>query len=294
MRDIKDIIKEIDIWRSAKKISYEILNGGCTNCTYKINVDEVFYVLRVNGDQNKFLGLKREDEVEVLLKASQIGIAPKIYTTKNKSEYLITEYINGRIISSEEIHNNDFIKKVAKVLHEVHNLEGVNRECSPFYLVNKYIEGAKLLNVELPEGLYEVLKNVDIIEKRCSINSKYNKKYCHNDFYTFNIINNGCDLYVIDWELSGIGDVFFDLATISFSNRFSKEEDELLLRSYFGNLEDEYKVLMYDMKYMNMIREISWALLHSGMQVKKVNHDINYYESALWFIKRLKEGIVTV
>lgn len=51
---------------------------------------------------------------------------------------------------------------------------------------------------------------------------------------------------------------------------------------------------MYDMKYMNMIREISWALLHSKIEVKRVNHDINYYESAVWFFKRLKDGHVSV
>lgn len=294
MRDIKDIVNEVDMWKNATSISYEPLNGGCSNCTYKVNVDGVNYVLRINGEQNRFLGLQREDEAAAVSVANGKGIAPKVFTSANQGEYLITEYIQGTIVDPKDIHTSDFIENVVKVLLKVHQVEGINRECSPFYLVNKYIEGAKILNVKIPDGLYDVLRNIDSIEKKSAQNTQYYKKYCHNDFYTFNIVNSSSELYVIDWELSGQGDIFFDLATISFSNRFSEEEDGILLRSYFGYLEDEHRVHLYDMKYMNMLREISWALLHSGMDVMKVNHDTNYYESAQWFLARLKDGIVTV
>ena len=293
MRGVESIVSEVQMWKDAKSIHFEPLNGGCVNCTYKVRVDGVYYVLRINGDQNTYLGLKREGEVEAVHKASKIGIAPNVFSESN-SEYLITEYVQGGVISKEEIHNPLLIRRAAETLLKVHGLEGLDRECSPFDLVGKYLEGARALNVKFPEGLTEVLRNMDSIENRYSINYKYNKKYCHNDYYAFNIINNKIDLFVIDWELSGYGDAFFDMASLSFSNSFSEAEDEILLKGYFGNVEDEYKLILYDMKYMNMLREISWALLHSGLDVKKVNHDVNYYNSAVWFFDRLRNGYVSV
>jgi thiamine kinase-like enzyme len=37
-------------------------------------------------------------------------------------------------------------------------------------------------------------------------------------------------LYIIDWEMSGSGDVFFDLATIPFSCKFSEEQEKEWLK----------------------------------------------------------------
>lgn len=294
MRDIESIIPEVKMWRDAKSISYSPLNGGFVNCTYKVDVDGNSYVLRINGSQNSFLNLRREDEVEVVRKVNELGFAPKVYIVENKSDYLITEFINGSIIKRPEIHDPTIIKKVAMMLTKVHEITGVSRECSPFFLIQKYLEGAKLLNVVIPSDLEILLKKVDEIENRSSKYGAIITKYCHNDYYTFNIIKKDESLFVIDWELSGVGNIFFDLATISFSNAFSKEEDDILLKQYFGFIEDEHKTLLYDMKYMNMLREATWALLHSGMEIKKINHNINYYNVALLHIERLKNGFVSM
>ena len=39
---------------------------------------------------------------------------------------------------------------------------------------------------------------------------------CHNDLDPSNILITGNDLYFIDYEFSAIGDIFYDLATLSW------------------------------------------------------------------------------
>jgi hypothetical protein len=56
----------------------------------------------------------------------------------------------------------------------------------------------------------------------------------------------------------------------------------------------EHKIPLHNMKYMNMLREITWSLIHSGMDVQRVNHDHDYYGNAMWFIDRMKQGYVVV
>ena len=51
--------------------------------------------------------LSKRDATEAVHKASELGLAPKVFITENKAEYLITEFVQGKIISTEEIHRPD-------------------------------------------------------------------------------------------------------------------------------------------------------------------------------------------
>jgi thiamine kinase-like enzyme len=211
------------------------------------------------------------------------------------AEYMVTEFFPGQVLSEEKARQSDVIVNIADVLRKAHTITGVNRACSPFDLVGRYLDGAAKLGAERPDGLDGVLREMDAIQNRASKYKRYTEKYCHNDAYpVFNFLENESgELRLIDWELSGVGSVFFDLATASFHNKYDDEKDRLLLERYFGCYEDEFAGLLWDMKYMNMLREIGWAWLHHAMEAKSVNHDLNYYECMMFFLNRLKDGFVT-
>lgn len=287
MNGINKIIQ--DVWGNAS-IPYELLNGGFVNSTYKIQVNDKYYVLRINGNQNDYLGLSREEENNVIHLAADMGIAPKLLTAT--PEYLITEFIESNFLSRDDICQPSIIRNTMDILKKVHSIRGINRTFTPFDLLNKHLEGMKTLHLPFPKELNDLLPEVNAIKKRYDNGAVYRKAYCHNDFYPFNILNSNGRLYVIDWELSGEGDIFFDLATISFHEAFSNELDEYMLRYYFGQIENEYYTALRDMKYMNMLREATWGLLHSGMEEATVNHDLNYYEHGINTLKRLHEGFL--
>ncbi len=282
-------IKQIPFFRG-KEVTYEPLNGGLTNTTYKVFMYGTPVVLRLNGHQNDFLRLSRGEEANAIRKAHALGIAPAVL--EESEEYLITEFKPGRMLTRLKVHQPEFIRKIAAILQKAHTISGVGRECSPFYLVEQYLGGVKKLGLAFPDGLDRFLREAEEIQRRAEKHAVCTAAYCHNDVYTINILENGGELCLIDWELSGVGSVFFDLATVSSINRYTEEEDNLLLGEYFGRIEDEYFVLLRDMKVMNMLREVAWALLHHAMQAKSPNHHFNYYENAVHFLNRLKDGCV--
>ena len=295
MDKINTILKNIPEWSGIHGITYEPLNGGLSNITYKVKVNNKFYVLRVNGNQNEYLDLSREEEQQAIIKASKLGIAPGVFPTADKKNLLITEFIEGKSLAIEEMHNTDLIKKVTSTLLKIHSLKGIERDCSPFDLIRKYLRGAQDLKVIFPDNLYKHLKDMERIELSRSKDKENINKYCHNDYHTgYNMILNDEKLTIIDWELSGIGDVFFDLATISSDNRFSMEEDIVLLKSYFGVFDKEQLIILNDMKFICMLREVAWALMHSGMDIERISHNMNYYEFAKNVLDRLDQGIATL
>jgi thiamine kinase-like enzyme len=59
-------------------------------------------------------------------------------------------------------------------------------------------------------------------------------RLCHNDLGRGNFIDDGTQLWLIDWEYAGVGDPYYDLAFIAHNNRLSPEEEAELVQAYAG------------------------------------------------------------
>jgi thiamine kinase-like enzyme len=89
-----------------------------------------------------------------------------------------------------------------------------------------------------------------------------------------NFLTNG-QLYVLDWEYAGMGDIFFDLANFSDHHNLSDEEDRWLLKCYFGEVTHDQWVHLKIMKIMSDLREATWALVQIG--ISKLDFDFRAY-----------------
>lgn len=291
MRDVVEILAEAGMPTAVA----EPLNGGFSNETYGVTGGPVDAVLRLNGHQNDTLGLSRAGEAAAIRAAALRGLAPQVLAAGD--DYLLTALVPGTLLTPEQSHEPRYIRELGRVLSEVHAIDGVDRRCDPFWLVRTYLDGARRLGVPMPDGLDGALRKVDAIEARAAARGDANA-YCHNDFYRFNVIADDGRLTVLDWELSGVGNVYFDLATPAFHEGYTPEEDRLLLEAYFGEFDDQHAAALHDFKYLNMVREVGWGLLHAGLDAARpdathVNHSLDYMQSAMWFLGRILAGHVT-
>ena len=60
---------------------------------------------------------------------------------------------------------------------------------------------------------------------------------CHNDLNVSNILLSNNNLYFVDFEYSSMGDIFFDLATISWF--FTEDSRKSLIEYYFGEFSSQ-------------------------------------------------------
>jgi len=282
------------IWGS-EPVEYEPLNGGFVNATYKVTAAGNNYALRLNGAQNDFLGLSREKETVALKTAGELSIAPHVLP-QTTPEYLLTEFIDAKILTNEDFKRRETIAESMRILKVIHGIDGsgIGRRFSRFDMLDKYMEGIRSLNVAVPADMDGFLREVGIIRTRRERESRYCTGYCHNDFFGFNILNGGGRLYVIDWELSGEGDIFFDLASLPYCHAFTPEQERHMLECYLGAAEPEHLASLRDMKYVNMVAEAAWGFLHSGMGEESVNHGLDYYRWGLDVTERIRKGILYI
>lgn len=292
--NINEIITSDSFFANKEGLTHEPLNGGLSNETHIVTWNEEKYVVKINFSQSDYHSLTRITEMLAQSKAAALGIAPKVLSDSNQSEYSITEFITGHLMEHEEIVDKNNIKKIAEVLRQVHSIEGVERKSSVFDLIEGYMQGISKFDILLPEGLSDILNKTDKIRNRRSLDTRNNHKYCHNDILSNNLLFDGNKITVIDWELSGIGDPYMDLGSLPYSNNFHEEENTLLLKEYFGYYDEEMKLNLDDMRYVGMVREVVWALFYAGFNKKSVNHDFDYYGAANYALDRIKNGYLSM
>lgn len=168
MKTIDEVLEEIPEWKEISDITYEPLNGGLSNTTYKVKAGQQSFVVRINGTQNEFLGLEREEEFNIVRKAAELGIGPGVLPISDHKNVLITEFISGSGIDTEQMKEACNIELVVATLLRIHAIQKQGRVLSPFQMIRKYIEGANKLGVQMPPQLQAHLEHMDDIEKRRS------------------------------------------------------------------------------------------------------------------------------
>ena len=296
LMQIDSVIQQIPSWQNAGTIRHERLAGGYSNEVHKVFVDDKVYAVRINGGQHRFLELNLKDEVAVLALAEKHEISPPVLAVADGLDVLITAFVDGGALSVESAHDPQILTRITQLLKRIHQLPYTGqRRSTPFSLTRGYLRGIAELGFACPPDLAGFLVKMDRIEAERKTDPSYGKYYCHNDPFTHNLLRVGDEeLKIIDWELSGLGDIWFDLATVSFSCGFDRRLDATLLEGYFGYCDSPQLQTLHDMKFVCMVREIGWALMHTALEQNRPNPGTGYMDFAHSVLNRLKRGLVTL
>ena len=250
--------------------------GGLSSENYKVSYNNNDYFIKICIAD--YLHTDRVNELSILNKVSKINLAPNIYYFSNKSGNMITSWIDGSMPSLDDFNSSNFLNMLSNSLKSLHNLK-CEKQFNPFNDIRKRIEICKDLNLPLPKSINILLEFLTYLEYKLNKNPLIG--LCHNDLNASNIILTSNKLYFVDYEYSSMGDIFFDLATISWF--FSEKSRKDLLKFYFGeyNPKDYEKLLnfIFIVKFYNA----SWSLLKST----DLNINYDYLSGAKMIFKDL-------
>lgn len=265
---INEIIKQIPGWENAGNIQIDPLEG-LTNTNYSVTVNGKRFVLRVSGQNTERLGINRKQEFEALKVVSDAGIGADVEHYILPEGHLVTRYIDGRHLTLEEYRTQENIRRIVMTVKRIHKLPLVCAKFSPFNRVTMYAEQAQSMGVSLPHDYAKMCKKMEEIEKEQANDTYQWEKFCHNDLFWVNVLDDG-EVRFIDWEFSGVGDIYYDLATLTYAYDSPKtlplNLQEYMLECYFGNVSEQNWIRLEGMKYMVMYFTAMWGLLQQGMQ----------------------------
>lgn len=265
--DVKAIIRHIPGWHQAENILIEPL-AGLTNTNYAVTVNGERFVLRVSGQNTGFLGIARTLEYEVLKTVSEAGIGAELFYYSLPEGHLVTRLIEGHQLTLAEYRTPENIRRIVDTLKRLHGLPLPQATFSPFRRIEKYARHARELGVPFPADFNDMVDRAKQIEYAQARDTYPWQRFCHNDLFSVNVLDDGY-IRFIDWEFSGVNDVYFDLATLTYAydtlDTLSPELQEYVLVCYFGTVSEDNWLRLAGMQYMLLFFTAMWGLLQQGM-----------------------------
>jgi thiamine kinase-like enzyme len=211
--------------------SIEVIEGGYSSPgIYKIQNGQKNYVLRLSNPRQPLQN--RQNEIEAIKIASNLGIAPFYHHGSLKGGYILMDFVPGEKITSEHFKNNvSLLKKIAKTLRKLHDGPELPKPFKNVFQRIRFFES--FLQGKRPTLLIQALNQLSTLENTLTPLLEY--RPCHNDLNPNNILYDQEAFTFVDWEYASQEDPYFDLATLSTFFALSSDQENTLLENYLGH-----------------------------------------------------------
>ena len=255
MSIIEEVVAKLDDWKG-KDISIQHLSGGLTNTNYKVIVDGTPFFIRVPGEGTELLAIDRNNEYHSAKVAAQAGVGPKVLYHLPEYNVMVLEFLNGKTMSKDSLNESGMPKRMADSIKRLHAGEHLLLDFNMFRLTEYYLSLCKERNIKIPDGYFERMKIVDEIERAMSVKPLATVP-CNNDLLAENYIDDGNQLWLIDYEYSGNNDPTFELGNTCQEMQFNDEQIAEVCAAYFG---DATADKIARMKLNMIMSDVGWGL----------------------------------
>jgi thiamine kinase-like enzyme len=242
--------------------AFEPLGGGITNRNFKVTLDDGAVVLRIGGKDTGLLGIDRHVEHAASRAAAEAGLGPPVVAFVEPEGYLVTRFVAGRPLPVEEVRRPETLRRLASMLRTFHDGAAIPGRFDSFRVVEAYRATAAAHGVAAPQAYDDAKAIANRIEAARRSQATHP---CHNDLLNANFIADGERIWIVDWEYAGMGDRFFDLANFSINHELCDDENDELLRAYFGEATVEHRRALRLMRFMSDFREAMWGVVQQGI-----------------------------
>jgi thiamine kinase-like enzyme len=232
------------------------LSGGLTNVNYLVEADGVKYVVRIPGRSTELLAVDRENERHNAKAAATTGVSPAVIEVLRDWDVMILEFVDGRTMSGEALRTPDQARRMADSLKRLHTAPPFRKEFDMFRLTEFYLGVCDEHSVTIPKGFRGRLHQVGQIERVFSVNP-VPPVPCHNDLLAENYIDDGSQLWIVDFEYSGNNDPCFELGDTAQECGFDQELRAALCAAYFGGLREDR---LARMNLHALMADVGWTL----------------------------------
>lgn len=255
MSIIEEAVGRIEDWKG-KDVSIHPLSGGLTNTNFKVIVDGVTYFVRVPGESTELLAIDRKNEYHNTKAAGDAGVAPKIIYHIPEYDVMVIEFLNGKTMSKDLLHEKGAPTRMAQSIRKLHTGPRFYSDFNMFRLTEYYLRLCGERNIKIPVGYPERMSTVTEIEKAMSVKPLATVP-CNNDLLAENYIDDGSQLWLIDYEYSGNNDPTFELGNTCQEMQFNDEQIAEICTAYFG---EARKDMIARMKLNMIMSDVGWGL----------------------------------
>ncbi|MFN8401813.1 MAG: choline/ethanolamine kinase family protein [Anaerolineales bacterium] len=255
MSVIEEIAARVDEWKG-QNVNIDQLSGGLTNTNYKITVNGKPYFVRVPGASTDLLAIDRNNEYHNTRAAATAGVAPKVLQHFPEYHAMVIEFLDGKTMSKDSLNAAGMPTRMAHAIKKLHAGPRFLTDFNMFRLTEYYLSVCRERSIEVPKGYPERMPTVNEIEKAMLV-KPLETVPCNNDLLAENYIDDGNQLWLIDYEYSGNNDPTFELGNTCQEMQFNDNQIKEVCAAYFGNATPQ---MVARMKLNMIMSDVGWGL----------------------------------
>ena len=248
---------------------------GATNLSYFCTYKDERYIIRLGAENSDLLVINRHAEKAAMDAVRDADYCiPLIYFDTDNGD-MVTKYVDADPMTHEEFIQEENIFKMVAIMKDMHSRK-TEYFFDPYDDVEKKLGYIRQHNIPMHERFNDAY---EIYKVKRDANPAFEKQYlglCHNDITLGNclITKDKKQIYLIDYEFSGMGNIYNDLLCTLHS--YPPDKQELFFREYFGEYQEYMTQKMKDFHIIVLMWNVTWAYLKSlapgGVNFDYMNH----------------------
>lgn len=277
---IEDAVRRIPEW-NGRLVEIEPLGGGLTNSNFLVRVDGRPHFVRIPGESTELLAIDRRNEIHNSRAAAETGVAPQLLHVVPEAQAMVFEFIEGETMSPARLQTPGSPRRIAESMRRLHAGRRFLLDFDMFRLVETYLRIADENGIPIYDGYRDHLPTVARVEQAIRRHARPTVP-CHNDLLGENMIDDGRQLWLIDFEYSGNNDPCFELGNTCQELQYDEAQYAELCGAYFGEATPS---LLARMRLFALMSDVGWTLW-GAIQSRISRLEIDFWDYGLTRWKR--------
>ncbi|MFC7494094.1 MULTISPECIES: LPS biosynthesis choline kinase [unclassified Nocardioides] len=234
------------------------LPGGLTNRNLHVVTDDgdLDLVVRWSLGDATLLGIDRDAEAANTASAAEAGAGPRVVEYRPELSLLVIEFLPGHSLEDPDFDDPEVLRRAAEANRRLHAGPRFAGGFDMFARQATYLRTLREQGYWLPPE-YDDHAPAWSDVRRALTSTHPPTVPCNNDLLAANFIDDGTQVWLIDYEYSGNNDPCFELGNTATECNFSADQVEAYAAAYFGTLT---RADLARVRLQMLCSEYGWAL----------------------------------
>ena len=258
MKEIVDLVSSLSCFQNPTDITP--INGGITNVNVGVTNNNKKYVVRIGKDIPEH-GVMRWNELALSKAAQSLGVSPAV--VHYEPGILVLEFIEAQTFEEADVRKSQNLMRIISLVAKTHR--GIGQHLNtpiltfwPFQVNQSYMSRLESNGSPHMSKLADLKRQLEVLQ---DATGQVDLVIGHNDLLAANILDDGDQLWLIDWEYGGFNTPLFDLAGLAGNNGLSILQEQQMLEQYFDRSWEIYWRPYQAMKCISLMRETLWSMI---------------------------------
>jgi hypothetical protein len=256
------------------------LPGGLTNVNLRVRTTDedepLDVVVRWGRADVRLLGIDRDAERANTDAAFRAGVGAEVVEYRPDLSMLVIGFLPGRALVDGDFADAGVLRRAADAVRRLHAGPRFTGDFDMFARQAGYLETVRQHGMRLPPGYADHAAAWDDVRRALAAAPRPTVP-CNNDLLAGNFIDDGQQIWLIDYEYSGNNDPCFELGNIWSEANLSLEQLEELMEAYDGSL---LRHRVARARLWGLMSKFGWTLWGS-IQASVSSIDFDFWEWAM-------------